>query len=154
MLLPCIRRIHRCPSLHIGPSNDENVSISWYLMGNHGVDCIHNSDVIISAMASQITGVSVVCLTVCSGSDQRKKSKLRVTGLCEGNPPVTGGFSPHKGPVMQKMFPFDDVIMRTRKFLSMRKNLSNLCQLSLEKYSKNACLRFAKSDHNKGSCVC
>ena len=23
----------------------------------------------------------------------------------------TGGFSPHKGPVMRKMFPFDDVIM-------------------------------------------
>ena len=29
---------------------------------------------------------------------------LRVTGLCKGNSPVTG-------PVAQKMFPFDDVIM-------------------------------------------
>ena len=40
----------------------------------------------------------------------KKTSKLRVTGLCEGihRWPVD---SPHKGPVTQKMFPFDDVIM-------------------------------------------
>ena len=38
----------------------------------------------------------------------KKTSKLRVTGLCEGNSPVN---SPHKGPVTRKMFPFDDVMM-------------------------------------------
>ena len=38
----------------------------------------------------------------------QKTSKLRVTGLCEGNSPVN---SPHKGPVTRKMLPFDDVIM-------------------------------------------
>ena len=40
----------------------------------------------------------------------KKTSKLRVTGLCAGNSqgPVN---SPHKWPVTQKMFPFDDVIM-------------------------------------------
>ena len=37
-------------------------------------------------------------------------SKLRVTGLCEGNSPVTGD-PPHKWPLTRKMFPFDDVIM-------------------------------------------
>ena len=37
----------------------------------------------------------------------KKTSKLRVTGLCEGNPPVT---SPK--PVAQKMFPFGDIIMK------------------------------------------
>ena len=42
-------------------------------------------------VTSQITAVSIVCSTVCSGADQRT-SKLRVTGLCEGNPMVTGGF--------------------------------------------------------------
>ena len=31
----------------------------------------HYSDVIMSAMTSQITGVVIVCLTVCSGTDQR-----------------------------------------------------------------------------------
>ena len=30
--------------------------------------------------------------TVSKGAHQRKTSKLRVTGLCHGNPPVTGGF--------------------------------------------------------------
>ena len=38
-----------------------------------------------------------------------KTSKLGVTCLCEGNPPVTGGF-PSQGPVTRKC-PFDDVIM-------------------------------------------
>ena len=42
----------------------------------------------------------------------KKTSKLRVTGLCEGNIPVTGDFT-HKLPVTRKMFPFDDVIMIT-----------------------------------------
>ena len=44
--------------------------------------------VIISAMASQITGVSIVYSTVCSGADQRN-TKAHVTGLWEGNTPVT-----------------------------------------------------------------
>ena len=36
--------------------------------------------------------------------------KARVTGLCAGNSPGPVN-SPHKGPVIRKMFPFDDVIM-------------------------------------------
>ena len=51
----------------------------------------HYNDVIMSAIASQITSVSIVCSTVCSRADQRT-SKLSVSGLCKGNPPVTGGF--------------------------------------------------------------
>ena len=42
-------------------------------------------------MDSQITGVPIVCYTVCSG-EENKTSKLRVTGLCEGNSPVIGEF--------------------------------------------------------------
>ena len=44
---------------------------------------------------------------------EKTSKKLRVTGLCEGNPwwPVD---SPHKKPVARKMFPFDDVIIRTQ----------------------------------------
>ena len=49
----------------------------------------HYSHVIMNAMASQITGVSIVCSSACSGADQRKHGS---TGLCEGNPPVTSGF--------------------------------------------------------------
>ena len=40
----------------------------------------------------------------------KKTSKLRVTGLGEGNPRVTGGF-PHKWPVTRKICSSDDVIM-------------------------------------------
>ena len=62
---------------------------------NHGVDiekngCWHYSDVIISTMAYQITGC---LLNRFFGRRSKKTSKLRVTGLCEGNPPVIGGFS-------------------------------------------------------------
>ena len=80
----------------------------------------HYNDVIMSAMASQITGVSTVCSTAVLVVDE--KAKLRVTGLCEGNPPVTCGF-PHKGPVTRKMFPFDDIIMEAGHCL--------ICTLSL-----------------------
>ena len=41
------------------------------------------------AMESQITNLTIVYSAVYSGTDQKKK-KLRVTGLCEGNSPVTG----------------------------------------------------------------
>ena len=45
---------------------------------SQSVNCYHDShayhycDVIMSAMVSQITGISTVCSTVCSGADQRK----------------------------------------------------------------------------------
>ena len=48
------------------------------------------NDVIMSTMASQITSLTIVYSTVYSGPDQRKTSKLRITGLCEGNSPMTG----------------------------------------------------------------
>ena len=76
-----------------------------------GVELLwHYTDVIITTMASQITSLTMVYPTVYSDADQKKTSKLRVTGLCVGNSPVPMN-SLHKGPVTQKMFPFDDVIM-------------------------------------------
>ena len=75
--------------------------------------CHHHNDVIMSAMASEITNLTIVYSTVDSRRRLKKTSKLRVTGLCERNSPVAGT-SPHKGPVTRKMFPFDDVIMFDR----------------------------------------
>ena len=49
----------------------------------------HYNDVIISAMASQITSLTTVYSTIYSGTD-KQKSKPRVTGLLEVNSPVTG----------------------------------------------------------------
>ena len=63
-------------------------------------------------MVSQITSLMIIHSTVNSGANQKKTSKLHITGLFERNLPVTG-ISPHKGPVTRKMFPFDDVIIET-----------------------------------------
>ena len=52
---------------------------------------MHYSDIIISAIESQITGVPVVYSTVLKRRS-KKIPKFRVTGLCEGNPLVTKGF--------------------------------------------------------------
>ena len=50
----------------------------------NSIRCNDYGDVIILAMASQITGASSVCSTVWSGAGEKKTSTLRVTGLCEG----------------------------------------------------------------------
>ena len=57
---------------------------------------IHYSDVMINAMASQITSLTIAYSTVYSSTDQRKHQNLHVTGLCEGNFPVTVELPTHK----------------------------------------------------------
>ena len=61
----------------------------------------HCSDAIMSAMASQITGVSIVYSIVCSGADQREQQSSASLAFVRGI---------HRR-VTRKMFPFDDVIM-------------------------------------------
>ena len=52
------------------------------------------------------------CLLNCLFRGRSKKiSKLRVTGLCEGNWPVTGEFPTQRASNAKKLFPFDDVSM-------------------------------------------
>ena len=66
----------------------------------------HYNDVIMSAMAYQITSLAIVY----SGADQRKLQCSASQALCAGNSPVNGEF-PAQGQVTRKMFPFDDAIM-------------------------------------------
>ena len=70
----------------------------------------HYNDVIMGAIASQITSLTIVYSTVFSDTDQRKHQSSAslpfLLGIHRG--PVN---SPHKWPVTRKMFPFDDVIM-------------------------------------------
>ena len=72
---------------------------------------VHYNDVIMGAIASQITSLTIVYSIVYSDADQRKHqssaSPAFVRGIHRG--PVD---SPHKWPVTRKMFPFDDVITR------------------------------------------
>ena len=63
-----------------------------------------------SAMTSEITNLTLVHSTVYSRRRSKQTSKLRVSGLCAGNSPVTGEFSAKKAS-NAKMFLFDDVIM-------------------------------------------
>ena len=62
------------------------------------------------AMASQITSLTIVYLTVFFQAQIKENIKAPRHWLCAGNSPVTGEF-PHKWPVTRKMFPFDGVIM-------------------------------------------
>ena len=75
----------------------------------------HYSDFVMSAMASQITCVSIVCSTVCSGADQRKHQSTASLAFVSGihRWPLD---SHHKGPVTWKMFPFDDVITNPESY--------------------------------------
>ena len=70
----------------------------------------HNCDIIMDAMASQITSLTIVYSIVHSGADQRKHQISTSLAFVRGihRWPVN---SPHKRPVTRKMFPFDDVIM-------------------------------------------
>ena len=70
----------------------------------------HYSD-IMSAMASQITSITIFNSTVYLFMHRSKKtSKLRVTGLCEGNSPLSSEF-PAQSASTAENFLFDDVIM-------------------------------------------
>ena len=53
---------------------------------------LHYNYITMSAVASQINGLTIVYSTLRSRRRSNKISKLRVTGLCAENSPVTGEF--------------------------------------------------------------
>ena len=63
-----------------------------------------------STMMSQITTVSIMLLNRLFRLRSKKTSKFRVTGLCEGNSPVTDEFPTQRASNVE-MFLFDNVIM-------------------------------------------
>ena len=71
----------------------------------------HYDDVIMGAMASQITSLMVVYSTFYSAADKRKHQSSASLACVRRihRWPVN---SPHKWPATRKMFPFDNVIMR------------------------------------------
>ena len=91
--------------------NEEDIQNSYSL--NTVFSYAHYGDVIMGAIASQITSLTIIYSTVYSDADQRKHqssaSLAFVRGIHRG--PVN---SPHKRPFTRKMFPFDDVIMAWR----------------------------------------
>ena len=105
---------------------------------------MHYTDVIMNPIASQITSLTIVCSTVYSDADQRKHqssaSLAFVWGIHRG--PVN---SPHKWPVMRKMFPFDDVIMDPEwalyPFITMHSICTGFCCVSIEMYDCSLLLK-------------
>ena len=90
----------------------------------------HFNDVIMSAMASQITGLTIVYSTV-SGADQWKHQSSVSLAFVKGihRRPV---ISPHKGPITRKMFPFDDVIVILNRSLlnhTETRKSANMCTI-------------------------
>ena len=77
----------------------------------------HYNDVIMGAIASQITILTSAYSIVQSVADQRKHQRSAslafVRGIHLG--PVN---SPHKWPVTRKMFPFHDIIMQFKKCIT------------------------------------
>ena len=71
---------------------------------------VHYNDVMVSAMASQITSLTIVYITVNSGADQRKHQSSASLAFVRDIHRWSVNSS-HKGLVTRKMFPFDDVIM-------------------------------------------
>ena len=82
------------------------------LYGSMVLTSLHYCDVIMGAIASQITSLIIIYSTVYSDVDQGKHQSSVSLAFVRGihRWPVN---SPHKWPVTRKMFPFDDVIMES-----------------------------------------
>ena len=119
--LLCLHLTHSCKTYLKLQRSVKSALIRWlHLVMNHEQWCFsfittligwhpgpsYNNDVIISAMASQITSLTIVY----SGANQRKHQSSASLAFVLGihRWPVN---SPHKGPVTRKIFPFDDVII-------------------------------------------
>ena len=76
----------------------------------HASVCIHYNDVIMGAMVSKITSLTIVYATVYSDADQRKHQCSASLAFVRGIHRRPGN-SPHKWPETRKIVPFDDVIM-------------------------------------------
>ena len=70
----------------------------------------HYSDAIMSTIASQITGVSIIYSTICWGADKKNHQSSASLAFVRGIHRWSVN-SPHKGPGTRKMFSFDDVII-------------------------------------------
>ena len=101
-----------------GLKNLANIS-GYAIRDNLHIVCIqHCGDVIIDAIASQITSLTIVYWTVYVGADQRKHQSSASLAFVRGihRWPVN---SRHTGPVTRKMFPFDYVIMNVSSLSSV-----------------------------------
>ena len=95
---------------YLPPTTSHCYRWKWVVKSSTQFVNVHYCDVIMDAIASQITSLTIVYSIVYSDADQRKHqssaSLAFVRGIHRG--PVN---SPHKWPATRKMVQFDDVIM-------------------------------------------
>ena len=104
--IACWMLIETCPC-NVQPTSD---GMAFY------VDlATHYSEVVMDALASQITVLTIVYSTVYSDADRRKHQSSASLACVWGihRWPMN---TPHKWPVTRKMFPFDDVITWVAEF--------------------------------------
>ena len=112
IVCPAIPECSRIDLFFLSPKTTASLHVSLkerksqLITGNS----IYYSDAIISAMASQITSLTVVYSTVYLSADQRKHQSSASLAFMRGIHRWSVNSS-HKGPVTRKMFPFDDLIM-------------------------------------------
>ena len=99
-------------NLSYSPQWDLNTPYHAYMYIKMKCVCVlsHYDDVIMGAMASEITNLTMVYSTVYSDADQRKHQSSASLAIVRGIHRGPVNF-PHKWPVTRKMFPFHDVIM-------------------------------------------
>ena len=93
------------------------------------------NDIIMGAIVSLITSLTIVYSIVYSDADQRKHQKSASLAFVRGIHRGTVN-STHKWPVTRKMFPFDDVIMINRTLSFRRNDFNNFasqCQDMVER---------------------
>ena len=86
----------------------------------------HYSDVIMGAMASQITSLTIVLLNGLFRHRSKKASKLCFTGLCMGNSQVTSEFPAQKASNAENV-PFDDVMQSLTSSRKIKKFKDHKC---------------------------
>ena len=96
------------------------------------------------SMASQITSLTIVYSTVDSGANQRKHQSSASLVFVWGIHRWPVNF-PHKWPVTQKMFPFNDVIMRPAKRTNLQEAVE-WCMFSIIEMSQLCLVDFINTD--------
>ena len=106
-------------------------------------EVIHYNNVMMDAMASQITSLSIIYSIVYSGSDQRKHQSSTSLAFVRGTHPWPVN-SPHQWPVTWKIFLFDEVIIvdsdirlsPTRYEAELPESMTSNCHLTTVKKLK------------------
>ena len=102
----------RLPNIHWQWTSQRHSKIN-ILLHRASISNLHYSDVIMSAMATEITSLTIVYATVYSGANKTHQSSAPLA--CEGNSPVTGEF-PAQRVSNAENISIDDVIMKRLDF--------------------------------------